>query len=454
MSATIVTGNQSANPLGARPPDQGQVSYRLAARSSEVRNEHLGAVPTVAFSAFNLLDEEEVDLDAPPAQIVPRLPGQHALAFMVPPNTTTCNVSAILNDIQFEGLFTVNVNKICNFATIVFSNAEAVDIIRSAKIKIGDYQVRPVRLIKYKESIFCVRVLNTNTSPDPVIKSRKVAEAMSQFGKILEIELYYEAGNVRHRGDTVSLIMDIGDRSELPTHVTIDDEEASISASCCPITCNYCKKPGHAKMQCPSCPGNKRQGRPEPAYPVYPGASSGLPNITPPANRNSHNRPSKRTRTDSGLNLMLHTAADKATSTMASSTSREPAVRSTKAAKPGKQPAAKKANAPATPATKKTTNFAAGPDNVQSATSPVTPTTAKAAKTPAIPAAKQSANASTSKVAMASFVTGIFNPIPANPNTSIPNNQATVMSASNSGKGKSVAPCHDGEEVMEVYEDE
>ncbi|KAJ2526773.1 hypothetical protein EV175_007617, partial [Coemansia sp. RSA 1933] len=155
--------------------------------------------PTVAFSAFNLLDEEEVNLDAPPAQIVPRLPGQHALAFMVPPNTTTCNVSAILNGIQFEGLFTVNVNKIRNFATIVFSNAEAVNIVRSAKIKIGDYQVRPVRLIKFKESIFRVRVQNTNTSPDPVIKSRKVAEAMSQFGKILEIELYYEAGNVRHR---------------------------------------------------------------------------------------------------------------------------------------------------------------------------------------------------------------------------------------------------------------
>ncbi|KAJ2529096.1 hypothetical protein EV175_007396, partial [Coemansia sp. RSA 1933] len=111
-----------------------------------------------------------------------------------------------------------------------------------------------------------------------------------------------------------------------------------------------------------------------------------------------------------------------------------PAGRSTKAAKPGKQPAAKKANAPATPATKKTTNFAAGPDKVQSATSPVTLTTAKTAKAPAIPAAKQAANASTSKVAMASFVTGIFNPIPANPNTSIPNNQATVMSASNSGK--------------------
>ncbi|KAJ2552863.1 hypothetical protein EV175_003153, partial [Coemansia sp. RSA 1933] len=226
--------------------------------------------------------------------------------------------------------------------------------------------------------------------------------------------------------------MDIGDCSKLPTHITIDDKEASISAACCPTTCNYCKKPGHAKMQCPSCPGNKRQGRPEPAYPVYPGTSSGLPNSTPPVNCNSHNRPSKRTRTDLGLNLMLHTAADEATSTTAPSASRGPAVHSTKAAKPGKQPATKRANAPATPATKKTTKFAAGPDIVQSATSPVTPTAAKAAKAPAIPAAKQSANASTSKVAMASLVTGIFNPVPANPNTSILNNQATVMSASNS----------------------
>ncbi|KAJ1814961.1 hypothetical protein LPJ75_002550, partial [Coemansia sp. RSA 2598] len=222
------------------------MSYRAAVRSGGNRNVRLGAFAVIPFSAINLLESEEVDVHAPPAKVVPSTVGKHVVALPVPPNAQVHDISTEINKLTFDGGFFVNINKAGGFATVCFTNAKAVETASSGDLTIMGNPAKPIRLIQYKKSIFRVKLQNTGIIPDPVVKAQLAHAAMKEYGEILEIELYREASIERHFADTISLIMDLGDRTELPGTVQIGEANARIISSCSPITCNYCKLTGHS----------------------------------------------------------------------------------------------------------------------------------------------------------------------------------------------------------------
>ncbi|KAJ2793191.1 hypothetical protein H4S07_007129, partial [Coemansia furcata] len=165
--------------------------------------------------------------------------------------------------------------------TIGVENAEELDILSEATIRVRGQPLIPKRVVQYKDSyayILVTRLAITSFAK----RTKDIAEVLSPYGKIVDIIFERQERTIH---DHVKVILDRTNDKSIPCRLMIGSTEAILSGRKVEVFCNYCRTSGHYKDKCPIRPGNKKHAASIEISTDETTPASNLPNNSASSNR-------------------------------------------------------------------------------------------------------------------------------------------------------------------------